>query len=468
MKRRSFVRLSGIGLSGSMVIPSFLVSSCDKTQNYSPQLSNSVKVVVIGAGISGLAAARYLKDRGAEVTVVEAQNRIGGRIWTDRSQGFPFDKGASWIHGPNGNPITPIASQAGAATFLTNDESVKIYNTSGVLFDDEVIESYDTAHNRILSDAKSAGTRAKSLANAIKETTPSALEDLLAQYMLTAYTEFDTGGPLEELSSLYFDYDEKFSGEDVMFPGGYDAVINHLAKDINIELGQEVTEIRYSEGTDAEVITASKTYTASYVVVSLPLGVLKKEQVTFTPALPASKTEAIGRLKMGYVNKVALEFPDAFWETDLQYIGFASEEKGKFPLFLNYRTFSDFNVLMSFGFGNFGLAMESMTDQAIVTEIMTELKAIYGEAIPEPTSYQITRWSSDPYSCGAYSFMAAGAGPEDFLELAKPINSTLFFAGEHTTDEYWGTVHGAYLTGIEAAEQIYDLASENNRMTKQK
>lgn len=89
-------------------------------------------VIVIGAGISGLSAATYLKSKGISVTVLEAQNQVGGRLKTNRSLGIPFDEGASWIHGPKGNPITPIASEAKLTTFLTEDESVKVYNKNGI------------------------------------------------------------------------------------------------------------------------------------------------------------------------------------------------------------------------------------------------------------------------------------------------------------------------------------------------
>ncbi|NJK83503.1 MAG: amine oxidase, partial [Saprospiraceae bacterium] len=141
---------------------------------------------------------------------------------------------------------------------------------------------------------------------------------------------------------------------------------------------------------------------------------------------------------------------------ELQYIGYTPEEKGKFNYFLNTRNFSDFNALMTFAFGDYAAQTEQMTDSAIIEEILSHLKNIYGSDIPKPVHFLRTKWGQHPYTYGAYSYATNGSTSADFDTLAISVDNKLFFAGEHTSREYRGTVHGAYLSGIREADKIID------------
>ena len=132
MKRRTFILNALKSVPVVLTLPGML-SSCSEDEETDVSAADK-SVIIIGAGISGLAAANKLKERGFTVTVLEAQDKVGGRLRTDRSLGLAFDEGASWIHGPNGNPITSLAQQAGATTFLTDDESLKVYDVNGTLY----------------------------------------------------------------------------------------------------------------------------------------------------------------------------------------------------------------------------------------------------------------------------------------------------------------------------------------------
>ena len=124
MQRRNFIHRSLTGFPLLLSVPQLLMAcATDQDDVIIPVTANSKTVLVIGAGISGLAAAKKLKNKGFNVTVLEAQEKVGGRTTTDRRLGIAFDAGASWIHGPKGNPITNLAAQAGANTYLTDDES---------------------------------------------------------------------------------------------------------------------------------------------------------------------------------------------------------------------------------------------------------------------------------------------------------------------------------------------------------
>ena len=453
MQRRKFIKDTLTGLPLLFLTPT-LLASCGKDDN--DITPNGKTVVVIGAGISGLAAAKKLKEKGYTVIVLEAQEKVGGRIRTDRSLGVAFDEGASWIHGPSGNPITNLASQSGANTFLTSDDSVKVFDTNGTEYSDTILTNSENQFESALNAVRSAGTQTQSFQTVFNSLYPTQANDRLWKYMLSAFLEFNTGGDISKLSSKFFDDDEEYSGEDVIITNGYDKVTDFLAIGLDVRLNTRVSSINY---TNAKIsITATENnLDADYVIVSVPLGVLKNNSIAFTPALPTNKTNAISNTNIGNVNKFLLVWNIPFWDTNLQYIGYTPETKGKFNYFLNIKKFTPSNGLMTFAFGDYATVTESMTDSQIIAEIMLNLKSIYGNSIPNPTSFLRTKWGQNINSFGAYSYPTNGSTSTDFDTLANQINNKIFFAGEHTEREYRGTVHGAYLSGIREADKIINL-----------
>lgn len=388
--------------------------------------------------------------------MLEAQKKVGGRLSTNRDLDISFDEGASWIHGPRRNPITDLAEQAGAKTFLTDDDNQKAFDKDGKLYTDAFIDDIEKQYNNALKAVIRAGTKDQSFEMVFDKLYPDRLNTHIWKYLLSAYLEFDTSADIAHLSSIDFDDDEVFVGEDVIITNGYDTIAEFLAKGLNIQVNKPVNSINY-EGKKIKITANNEILEADFVVVAVPLGVLKRKIIQFTPVLPVNKHNAIQRLQMGTVNKFLLTWETAFWDTNLQYIAYTPEEKGKFNYFLNMKKFTSANALMTFAFGNYAIQTEQMEDNQIVDEIMSHLKAIYGNNIPAPKSFLRTKWASHPYTFGAYSFATNGTRTTDFNVLAENINRKLFFAGEHTSKDYRGTVHGAYLSGLSAAQQIIDL-----------
>ncbi len=452
MKRRKFIKHALIGLPGILLTPT-LLAHCGREDKVVP---NGKTVIVVGAGIAGLAAAERLKSKGFTVIVLESQDRIGGRLRTDRTLGIAFDEGASWIHGPKGNPITQLAKAAGADTFLTDDESTRVYDINGNAYTDSALENAESQFAKALDDVRNAGNWQQSFGAVFQMLYHTQFNQRLWRYMLSAYLEFNTGADISVLSSLYFDDDEEFSGSDVIITNGYDKITDYLAREIDVRLGKWVSSIDYF-GDKVLARTSSETFEANYVIVTVPLGILQSKSLSFSPDLPAEKAAAIKRLKMGNVNKFLLLWDNAFWNTDLQYIGYTAETKGKFNYYLNVRKFTNANALMTFAFGDYATLTESMSDSQVVDEIMQHLRTIHGSNTPAPTRLLRTRWGENIHTFGAYSFVASGATSSDFDTLATPVNSKVFFAGEHTHRAYRGTVHGAYLSGIREANRIIDL-----------
>ncbi|MEO0896860.1 MAG: NAD(P)/FAD-dependent oxidoreductase [Bacteroidota bacterium] len=409
------------------------------------------EIIIVGAGIAGLGAAKFLQEKGYNPILLEAQERVGGRLKTNRSLGIAVDEGASWIHGPIKNPITELAKEAGATTFLTDDESFVAYDMDGSRYSEDIIGQAEERYQEILEELD--GQKDMSFGEVFYRDYPQYQHNRLWTYMLSAYLEFDTGGDIKMLSSTDFYDDKEFKGEDVIVSNGYDTLVNYLKEGLDIRLQTKVVGIDYS-GEKISIQTHQGVFTADHVLLTVPLGVLKKEVITFTPPLPPITQQAIDGLGMGVVNKFLLTWDQAFWEEEIQYIGYTPEEKGKFNLFLNMKTFTKANALMTFAYGDYAVLTEEMTDADIVEQIMTHLKKMYGNDIPQPTHMLRTKWHENPYTFGSYSFARPGLGSKGYKLLKEDVDNKIFFAGEHTIKKYRGTVHGAYLSGIRAAKKI--------------
>ena len=449
MDRRDFI-LRSLAAFPAIALGSSLLTGCNKEDL--SLIETDKTVLVIGAGMAGLATAWYLQQRGVSVRVLEGRDRIGGRIATDRSSGFPFDRGAGWIHGPRGNPLTDIAENAGANTFKTDDDSVKVYSADGVLYADSTLSDTEREFNKAVEEVMENGAAARSFQEVFEERFPDKVGDALWTYMLSAYLEFDTGADAGRLSSLYFADDNGFRGADKMVTDGYDKLTNYLAADLDVLLNEAVQSVDHS-GALVQVQTASNSFEADYAVVTVPLGVLQSGAVAFSPALPDSHVEAANRLEMGVVNKFLLVWDAPFWDTETQYIGYTPAQRGKFNYFLNARTFSGSNALLTFTYGDYSTVAEALTDAEVQDEVMAHLREIYPGA-PDPVTFQRTRWGSDAFALGSYTFVPKGGTSADFDALAAPAGERLFFAGEHTSRAYRGTVHGAYESGLTAGRAL--------------
>jgi monoamine oxidase len=433
----------------AILVPS-LLSACDKDN---APIDKSV--IVIGAGISGLSAAKKLKEKGFAVIVLEAQDRVGGRLRSNRSLGIAFDEGASWIHGVNGNPITDLAQQAGMTTFHTDDASIVSYDIGGILRSgNDYIKAEDQFYD-ILETLSKSGSPNKSFETVFFEKYPQYANDRLQRFFLSTFVTFDTGD-IDKLSSLLYNEGEEYGGLEKISTNGYDTIPQYLAKGLEIRLNQRVSKIDYT-GTKIKVTHNGSISEADYVLVTVPLGVLKKNSIEFVPALPTDKQTAIEKVGMNCVNKFLLTWDKAFWD-DEQYLVYTPEAKDKFNYFVNVKKIHPTaNALMTFAYADYGRQTETMSDLQITNEIMAHLRDMYGSSTPNPTKVLRTKWATNENAYGAYSFTAVGTEMRHFEDLAREVGNKLFFAGEHTEVDYFSTAHGAYKSGIREADKMIDL-----------
>ncbi len=449
MQRRIFIKKTVKGAGVILLAPQVL-TACKEEKD---PIGKSV--IVVGAGISGLAAARKLKNEGFSVTVLEAQDRVGGRLRSNRSLGIAFDEGASWIHGINGNPITALAQQAGMDTVPSNDDDYVAYDLGGMEISDSVFSDTENEFYNILETLINQGNAAKSFETVFFEQYPQYADNRLWRFFLSTYVTFDLGD-LDQVSSLLYDEGEEFGGIEKIAANGYDTIPVFLANGLDVQLNQRVTNVDYA-GNKVRVTHNGTVSEADYAIVTVPLGVLKNNSIQFTPALPAAKQTAIEKIGMSCVNKFLLTWDTAFWD-DVLFLIYTPEARDKFNYFLNVKKIHPtVNALMTFAYADYGRLTETMSDAQVIGEIKGHLRDIYGNNIPEPTQLLRTKWATNENAFGAYSFTATGTEMRHFEDLAETVNDKLFFAGEHTEVDYFSTAHGAYLSGIREADKIIDL-----------
>ena len=286
------------------------------------------RVLIIGAGIAGLAAASELHARGFDdVVVLEARDRIGGRIWTDAIGGdIPVDLGASWIHGVDGNPITAIAREHNIATGATD------YDNDVVHFGDtdRPSPSAGRALRRFWMLAeRQPDTDLQSVYDELLGTAPLPAPDVrYLEYLLNTTVEHEYAADLRSLSLESLEGGDPYGGHDAVLPGGYGQIANVLADGLDIRFGEAVTQIDHA-GTDIVLTTtAGRTFEGTRVVVTVPLGVLKQDLISFLPPLPIWKRRAIEGLEMGVLNKTCLLFDDVFWDEGVELIGYVGPRGG--------------------------------------------------------------------------------------------------------------------------------------------
>lgn len=294
-------------------------------------------VIIVGAGASGLAAARKLAANGISVKVVEARDRLGGRVWTDHSWARPLEIGASWIHGVTDNPLTALAEAIGAPTVATNYNSHRVRDADG----------------NVVSQCEYPD-----------------------QYVDVTSIEHEFAADVDSLSPAATQEGDELYGGDVILPRGYIELIESLVDGYEVELGVIVDRVDMGNNV-GQVGAGNVSYSADAVLITVPLGVLKSDTIQFTPPLNQEKLSAIDRLGMGLLNKVYLKFDKVFWDADVDVIGYIGPKRGYFSEWLNLYKYTGEPILLGFNASSVAEELEALTDTEIIDEAMLALKNMY-------------------------------------------------------------------------------------------
>ncbi|XP_027329810.1 lysine-specific histone demethylase 1 homolog 3 isoform X2 [Abrus precatorius] len=290
-----------------------------------------------------------------------------------------------------------------------------------------------------------------------------------------AHLEYGCAALLKEVSLPYWNQDDVyggFGGAHCMIKGGYSNVVESLGEGLTIHLDHVVTNVSYGikepgQSNKVKVSTSNgNEFFGDAVLITVPLGCLKAETIQFSPPLPQWKCSSVQRLGFGVLNKVVLEFPSVFWDDAVDYFGATAEERrkrGHCFMFWNVRKTVGAPVLIALVVGRAAIDGQSLSSSDHVNHALKVLRKLFGEAsVPDPVAYVVTDWGRDPFSYGAYSYVAVGASGEDYDILGKPVDSCLFFAGEATCKEHPDTVGGAMMSGLREAVRIIDILNTGN------
>jgi len=456
-------------------------------------------VVIIGAGWSGLAASNYLIDAGItnNLLVVEARDRIGGRSNTIENafkEGYPVEEGSQWIY--SGTYLWDLVNSLGIA----HDPSIWEWDTLG-LYEEVDGPLSQTEQETFINDVYRKDFMPYAYKNAAFN---KNWTEILSEYyrdrgdkltstdrqainaLVTAGIIIEYGSPINETNSEDTKYNlgrGDWRSIDNMAVaggtgGGYTAAItkglaDNLAPD-QILLNSPVTKIDRTSGFGTVKISISKNdggeesvIQAKSVLVTVPVGVLKQSTIEFLPKLSSKKLEAIDMIPVGTLNKVIMYWDqstqDISWwpdgQVDMNLITKEDISSNDFTYFYNdheHVANKDYYTMTAFIGGKAAEFYESYSDEETIELVLNNVRKMFGQDVPRPNQYFVSRWKSDKYANGAYSFDLVGSYTRRFrFALAEPVGKNLFFAGEATdTDGWYATTVGAYSTGIKASDLI--------------
>ncbi len=419
-------------------------------------------VVIIGGGIAGLTAARELTRAGVNVMLLEARDRLGGRILTDHSLGYPVELGAEFIHGR-----PPETWEAAEAAGLHLEEVAGFPRTRR---DNQWFDSGKLMHevNRIFESMR-PGSNDQSFqqyASTHPERYSSAAVDQACKFVEGFHAADAQRVSVEWLLQAVSAEEDIDGDHSFRIAEGYDRLVEAVRSQIDssrceLRTRTEVQEVQWL-GDSVSVVTASGLISAPKAIVTLPLAVLKAGKVRFDPELPREKLEAMRYLETGPVIRVSLCFREKFWDdkNETRNASFLFTDDLQFPTWWTSNPFR-FPILTGWAASHHATAFRGVGQNQMVEAALCSLASIM-EIAPHDLKTNLERgivhdWQADPYAFGAYSYVTVGGSGAERM-LAKPVNDVLFFAGEATNFEgHNGTVHGAMSTGIRVAKEILNV-----------
>lgn len=407
-------------------------------------MQSSCDLVIIGAGAAGLAAARAALNAGLNIEIVEAAGRIGGRGHTDTASfPEPFDMGCQWLHAASINPYTKIADRLGFR-YRRSNFNYRIHDGTWWL-NDQLVSQFGSDLAGFYDRVATAGQAGQDLPAADF----IAADDPWGALIRRAYTGYMAASP--ETVSTYDTSRFRFTEEDWPVEDGYGALIQRDGEDLEVNLNCPVKSVDWGEK-EIMVGTAKGMIFCRAVLVTVSIAILQAERIKFFPLLPDWKQSAIGRIDMGQAEKVGLWLKrDVFTGLD-PHFAMLNWDNAPTAGFL-MRPF-DRPMATMFASGDFARDLFAQGSEAAIAEAKSLLARICGtDILKEIAAAKATNWVTDPWHLGAYSVLKPGGG-EARAELAQPIDNRLFFAGEATSTDGFSTAHGAYNSGVVAAETI--------------
>jgi monoamine oxidase len=423
-----------------------------------------MRVVVIGAGMAGLAAADAARHAGAEVVVLESRDRIGGRTWTVPLGPGAVDVGGAWVHDPVGNPVAEALASAGIDA--RNDGP---FFSRMALWADDWLDATDAT---ALAAAVGADWHPVEVAAALADSDrfvdgvewyisdrelDGRAAELVRFGLLWIMGSLVAAGPPDRLSLAGTAAYAEGGGGNLVVAGGYRTLVERLAADLDVRLEAPVTGIEHG-GPRIVVHCGDEKVECDRVIVTVPLGVLQAGGIAFDPPLGSGHFGAIERLAMGTLEKIAFRFTERFWPDSAWQITRVSED-GSFPVWFDFSRHVGAPTLVALYNPATTPGLADLAAEQRVAPALDALQEMCG-TVPDPEEIVTTDWTRDPHARGCYSYLPLGASVDDMRALAEPISDRVFVAGEATVPASYGTVHAAFSSGLRAAGQALGARPE--------
>jgi polyamine oxidase len=445
---------------GNLDIPGGIVGSVER-------------VVVVGAGIAGLTVANAMAHAGVDCVVLEARDRIGGRMHTLDLEGSQVDLGASWMHHPIGNPISRFARDVGIEGRPADPlPTLSAFDcATGLWLSHDDVEASLTVELDGFIDALGA-LRAQlgpsaSAADGIEAhlATSGLAGDALrrARQGLRASVEADAAGAAEHQSLQWLwtqkEYDGNYFGD--LPQGGYSAVAMAMAAGLDVRRDWPVSRVDLNNRGVSVTSASGQTESGSHVVVAVPLGTLQNDLPSFTPPLPPERLEAVRRIGFGRYEKVVLKFDEPFWRGAgwSHLVLFPAEPTEPASWVFDLDAFGVGPILVCHAFHSATDHVVGPSKHATARWVTDMLTSVLGRPCPAPVAVAVTDWADDPYSAGAYTHVPPGSANADLDFLGTPVHGRILFAGEHTDSARVGYADGAMTSGIREAKRLLGVST---------
>ncbi|KAH8716750.1 polyamine oxidase-like protein [Phaeosphaeriaceae sp. PMI808] len=450
-------------------------------------------VAIIGGGVAGVTAAQALANQSiTDFLILEYNNDIGGRMRSaqfgsdDTGNPYTVELGANWISGLGGNggpenPVWTFSKQANLSTALSETSSIITYDATGASNFTYIIDEYEE-YWKIFE--QNAGTILKenqqdrSMTAGLWQSGWRAKQDAQRKAVEWWQWDWETAQTPQESSFVFgiagynltyygFSEESNFSID----KRGFKAWLKFQAakflkpNDPRLLLNTIVSGIEYS---DSGVTITTKNGTciqADYAINTVSLGVLQNDVIKFTPDLPDWKQSSIATFTMGTYTKIFFQFNTTFWPTDKQFFLYAHPTtRGYYTVWQSLSTESFLpgsNILFATLVDDQSYRVEAQDDETTKAEGMAVLRQMFPDIhVPDPIAFTYPRWTQTPWAHGSYSNWPAGTTLEMHQNLRANVGR-VYFAGEATSAEYFGFLHGAWFEGQEAGLRIAGEITKN-------